>query len=541
MKKSRSSSFLVIIIALSLAQFIMTVDTTIMNVTVPTLVKDLNTTVSAVQLAITLYALIMASFMLIGGKLGELYGRKRMFQVGLTIYAIGSLITSIAPNIVVLIIGWSILEGLGASMMMPAMMALISINFKGKQRVSALGITAGVAGAAAALGPIIGGALSTYASWRYAFVGEVIIAAITMVLSRNILDAKLAKKVPLDVKGAVLAASGLGIFVIGILQATTYGWIRATQPFTIGNFSFNLFGLSIVPFICGIGLFLIWRFMKVEAHLEKKMKSGLLKVSLLQTISLRTGLSIVLVTQLLMGGILFILPLFLQIVLGFSAIKSGVALLPLSIGLIGASVYSAKLLKKYPPTRIIRAGQYILLAGIGWLYVIISNDTQTLSLVIPFLLAGIGIGLIIPINQSVILGSASDKDASQVGGLNYTAQQLGMSLGTAVIGSVLIFSLGNGIIKGLSDSSQFDQQQVQAQSTQISSNVEFISNSQLQTGLQKTELSPDQQTEVTKINEDSRLRAIKLSIAAAFVIGLLSLVSSSRMTEDYKLKHKYST
>lgn len=538
-KGVKVASFGLVVFALSLAQFIMTVDTTIMNVSVPTLVEDLNTTVGAVQAAITLYALVMASFMLIGSKLGEIYGRKKIFQIGLVIYAIGSAITAIAPNIMVLILGWSILEGIGASLMMPAMMALISVNFKGASRVKALGIVAGVAGAAAAVGPIIGGALSTYATWRYAFVGEVIIAIFALILSRKILDAKVVDNVKMDYKGAVLIASGLGIFVYGVLQAGTYGWIRAIKPLEFAGQSFELLGFSIVPFICGLGVFLVWRFMVHEKLQLHSNKPYLLNVNLLKIISLRSGLSVVLISQMVLGGTLFIMPLFLQLALGYDAMQTGVALLPVSVGLILLSVVGAKVTKKFTTIDSVRIGQFILLAGLIALFMVVGSDTTAKDLIIPFTLIGAGIGLIIPFIQTIVLGSVKDKDSTQAAGLNYTYQQLGMSLGTAVIGSVLIFALGNGLVQGLSNSASFDQAMVEQNSVQISSGVEYASDEQVEAALQQTDINEAQQADLLQANEDARVQAIKASVAVAALFSLLAIGASGRIKDSLDIKdHK---
>lgn len=529
----KTVSFGLVVFALSLAQFIMTVDSTIMNVSIPTLVSDLNTSVGAVQAAISLYALIMAAFMLLGSKLGEIYGRKRMFRIGLVIYGIGSAITAAAPNIGVLIIGWSVLEGLGASLMMPAMMALISMNFEGAKRVSALGITAGVAGAAAAVGPIIGGALSTYATWRYAFVAEVVIAIITFVLSRHIPDTAKLSKEKIDMPGAALIASGMALFVYSVLQASTYGWIRASKPFEIGGVSFDFFGLSIVPLLCGLSLLIIWQFFRVEAWRRANKLPVLLKVSLFEIIPLKTGLSIVLITQLALGGTLFILPLFLQLVLGFSAMKTGTVMLPVSAALVLMSVLSTKLSATYGAVRVIRVSQIILVVSLLLLGVQVTSDTSPAQLLIPFALFGAAIGLIIPLNQSILLGSAHKDDGSQVAGLNYTFQQLGMSLGTAVIGSILLFSLGNSVVKGLATSPEFDANVVQQQSVKISSEVEFVSNDQLLSALnESSDLTPDQRESIVRINEDARLRALRVALAATAVLALLALQSSGRMKDS---------
>ncbi|MCA9342867.1 MFS transporter [Candidatus Saccharibacteria bacterium] len=532
----KSAGYGLILFALSLAQFIMTVDTTIMNVSVPTLVDDLNTTVGYVQTAITLYALVMASLMLVGGKLGEIFGRKKMFQLGLVIYAIGSLTTAVAPNIGVLIFGWSFLEGIGAALMMPAMMALISVNFKGKQRVAALGVVAGVAGAAAALGPIIGGALSTYASWRYAFIGEVVIALLTLILSKNILDAKISARKQLDYKGSLLAVTGLALLVFGILQISTYGLIKATRPFEIAGYEIDLFGLSIAPFLIGIGAIVIWLLFKYERRLKDKKQPYLLNIDLFKVVPLRSGLSVVLITQLTLAGTLFVMPLFLQLVLGYSAMKSGVALLPISVALIGFSAFGQKITKGKSAIESVRIGQTLLFMGLILLLFVVGNDTEITNLIIPFLFMGAGIGLIIPFIQTVILGSVKASDSSQAAGLNYTYQQLGTSLGTALVGGALLFSLGSGIVKGLGSSEQFDQSLVEQNSVQISNNVEFVSNAQLESALDQSNYSDEQKNEILFINSEARIRSIRTSLGVAAVALLISFGASGKVKDAYSIK-----
>ena len=527
----KAASFGLVVGALSLAQFIMTVDTTIMNVSIPTLVSDLETSVGSVQAAISLYALIMAAFMLLGSKLGEIHGRKKIFQIGLVIYGIGSAITAVAPNIGVLIFGWSVLEGIGASLMMPAMMALISINFTGKQRVAALSITAGVAGAAAAVGPIIGGALSTYATWRYAFVAEVIIAIATLFMSRYIIDNAKLKNEKIDMQGTVLAASGLAMFVFGVLQASEYGWIRASKPFELFGVEISPFGLSIVPILCGLGLMLLWQFFRVEKKRKENKQPILLDVELFNNIPLKTGLNIVLITQLALGGIMFIMPLFLQLVLGFNAMRTGTVMLPISIALVLASVFTTKASARYGAVRTIRAAQSLLVLSLFLLAFQISNDTGAGELVVPFLSLGAAIGFIIPLNQSILLGSVKSKDSSQVAGLNYTFQQLGMSLGTAVIGSVLLFSLGSGVVNGLSSSSEFNQSEVEQNSIEISSGIEFLSNDQLLEGLEGSDLTQEQKNDLVTVNSEARLRALRVAIAVSMVLAILALQSSGRMKD----------
>ena len=219
-----------VILILSAAQFILVLDTTVMNVSISSVVADLNTTVEKVQLAITAYMLVMASTMLLGGKLGDIWGRKRAFRIGLVVFAIGSGLTSIAPNVGWLLFGWSLIEGLGAAVLVPALIALIASNYEGQKRAVAYGIIGGVAAAGAAAGPLIGGAVTTALSWRVVFAGEVVIAIFVLLASGMIRDAPRQKAGKLDWVGAALSIAGLFLIVFGVLQSSAWGWsCRATR------------------------------------------------------------------------------------------------------------------------------------------------------------------------------------------------------------------------------------------------------------------------------------------------------------------------
>src|SRR5947209_943931 len=235
---------------LGAAQFVMVLDSSVMNVSISQIVHDLNTSIQGVQTAITMYTLVMAAFMLVGAKLGDMFGRDRIFAIGLAVYACGSLTTALSPNLTVLLIGWSLIEGIGAVMVIPAIAALIASNYEGKQRALAYGAIGGVAGAAIAAGPLIGGFVTTEFSWRYVFAGEVVIVIVVLLFRRRMKPAPPAEHRPkLDVVGAALSAIGLGLAVFGILMSSTWGWVQPKQSPTIGGHELTAFGLSLVPFL----------------------------------------------------------------------------------------------------------------------------------------------------------------------------------------------------------------------------------------------------------------------------------------------------
>lgn len=240
-----------VLIALSLAMFVLVIDTTIMNVSISALISEFQTDVTTVQAAITLYSLVMASLMITGGKIGDIIGRKKTFRVGLIVYGTGSFLTAVSPSMAVLFLGWSILEGLGATFVMPSIQTLVTSNYSGADRAFAYGILGGITASAVALGPIIGGWLTTAYTWRLAFAGEVVIVLLILWTSRSIIDAPLESgaRPQMDIVGSIISALGIGFFVFGILLAGKYGWLKARQPFVIGGIEISPFGLSPAPLL----------------------------------------------------------------------------------------------------------------------------------------------------------------------------------------------------------------------------------------------------------------------------------------------------
>src|SRR5450631_3202344 len=224
-----------VLLTLAAGQFLMTLDSSVMNVAIATVAKDVGTTVTGIQSAITLYTLVMAMLMITGGKIGSMIGRRRAFMIGCVIYGAGSLTTALAPNLTVLILGWSLLEGMGAALIMPAIVALVASNFPPKGRPAAYGLVMGAGAIAVAVGPLIGGIATTYFSWRWVFVAEVVGVLGILVLARRVNDTPPAARVPLDVIGAILTAAGLGLAVFGVLRSAEWGWVRPKSGGQIGR------------------------------------------------------------------------------------------------------------------------------------------------------------------------------------------------------------------------------------------------------------------------------------------------------------------
>src|SRR3954453_22917673 len=280
------------IVVFAAAQFVMVLDSSVMNVSISQIVADLDTTIQGVQLAITAYTLVMAALMLLGARLGDILGREKTFAIGLAIYGLGSLTTALSPNLTVLLIGWSGIEGIGAALVIPAIVSIIAATHTGQQRAFAFGVVGGVAGAAIAAGPLIGGWLTTEFSWRYVFAGEVVIVAGILLARRRLAKAPAVANPPhLDVVGVGISSLGLGLIVFAILKSSEWGLVQPSGAMTINGTEITPFGFSVVPFLMLAGAACLWAFMRWEDRRERQGRDTLLDRTLLRIGTLRAGLT----------------------------------------------------------------------------------------------------------------------------------------------------------------------------------------------------------------------------------------------------------
>ena len=428
-----------VLIALCSGQFVMVLDSTVMNVSIQKVIIDLHTTVTTMQLAIATYTLTTAALILVGGKLGDIIGRRLAFRIGLFTFGAGALITALAQNMGVLILGWSIIEAVGAALMIPATIALLAANYEGPDRVIAYGAIGGIAGAAAACGPIIGGWVATVGSWRDVFAGEAVIMVVLLGISTIARDAPLGRSRPrMDVIGALLSASGLALAVLGIVQSSTWGWINSKQPPTIGGAAIQPFGLSVVSFLIVIGVLLVAAFAWWEHRIAAQGRDTLVDLAMLHLAQLRAGLGTMAMMFLCLGGIFFLMPLYLQIVLGKDPLQTGVDLLPMSLAVFFVAMAASRLSSRVSPRRLIVLGFLCIAAGAGLLIVTIDRTFDPLPFAGSLLVVGVGLGLIASQVTNVNLASAGPAKTSETGALQGTAQNLGSALGTAIIGSILL-------------------------------------------------------------------------------------------------------
>ena len=335
-----------VLITLAAGQFLMTLDSSVMNVAIATVAEDVGTTITGIQTAITLYTLVMAMLMISGGKIGSMIGRRRAFAIGCVIYGIGSLTTALAPNLPVLILGWSVLEGIGAALILPAIVALVAGNFVAAERPRAYGLVMGAGAIAVAVGPLIGGIATTYFSWRWVFVGEVLVVAVILLLARRVADAPPEARARFDLVGAILVAVGLGLAVFGVLRSSEWGWVT---PKPDGP---SWLGLSPTIWLILAGLLVVWIFLEWESRVQARGREPLVRRDLFANRQMTGGLLMFFLLYLVQAGLFFTIPLFLSVSLGLSALDTGLRILPLSVTLLAAAVG----IPRFFPTRLAAPG-----------------------------------------------------------------------------------------------------------------------------------------------------------------------------------------
>jgi MFS family permease len=522
--KSTSSPAWLPITVLASAQFVMVLDSSVMNVSISQIVADLDTTIQGVQLAITAYTLVMAALMLAGAKLGDILGRDRTFALGLAIYGLGSLTTALSPNLTVLLIGWSLIEGIGAALVIPAIVSLIAATYSGHQRATAFGIIGGVAGAAVAAGPLIGGWFTTELSWRYVFAGEtVIVIAILLVRRRLPRAAGVERRPSLDMIGVALSSLGLGLAVFGILKSSEWGWVRPLGAFTIRGTEITPFGFSAVPFFILAGLGLLAAFAGWESRRERAGRDTLLDRSLLRITHLRAGLLTLMMQQLILLGTFFVLPVYLQVVLGLDAFETGKRLFPMSVAMFLAAMAGPRLAAGLAPKRVAQAGLVALVVSSVVLLGTINVELDETAFAIALIFFGIGAGLLLSQLGNVIMSAVDPSKTNEAGGLQGTAQNLGASLGTALIGSVLILSLTSGLLDRIERNPAVPAAAREQVAQATAGGIPVVPVADAEQAILDAGIPAEQARAIADDYGDAQLFGLKQAIGAVAVLALLSL------------------
>jgi EmrB/QacA subfamily drug resistance transporter len=497
-------------ILLAMAMFVLVVDTSIMNVSISAVVDSLGTTVSGVQSAIALEALVSAAFILIGSKVGDLIGRKRAYVLGLCGYAVGAIAMTLAQGLTAVIVFWAIIGGLGASLLLPAMQSLIHGNFEGVAQKKVYAMVGAAAAVAAAVGPLLGGFITTYLSWRVAFGLEAVVIAVVLSGIKLVKDVPYTGPRKVDTVGSALSAIGMGGVVLGILV-----WQEG--------------GEAVVALIAlgaaALGGLAYW--------LRRRKSQGLatlLDPDLFRSKLFRFGVSGQLLQQIALGGTMIVLPIYLQMVLEYNAMQAGLSLAPLSLTMFAVALIAGRRAGRRRPAVVIRFGFIGLLVGLLILIPIVPRASSGWWLVVPLVIAGAGLGLLVSQLNNYTLSPISEERVSEAAGVNSAAGSFGLSFGLAFAGAIMLATLSLAFTT-MSDNSQVlsskEQQQV---STALENDAELMSNTQLEEQLAGQ--PKDVQAEIIRINTDARPLALQVALLIPILAALGGLLNSFRMIRE---------
>ena len=512
-----------VLLTLATGQFLMTLDSSVMNVSIATVAKDVGTTVTGIQGAITMYTLVMAALMITGAKVGAIIGRKRAFAIGCVIYGCGSLTTSLATSLPVLLFGWSFLEGVGAALILPAIVALVASNFPAQRRPAAYGLVAAAGAIAVAVGPLIGGFCTTYFSWRWVFAGEVVLVLAILVLARRIADAPPETRPKLDLIGAALSALGLGLVVFGVLRSSVWGWVQPKPDAP------SWAGLSPTLWLILIGLFVVWIFFRWEDRREARGEEPLVRRAMLSNRQLSGGLIMFFFQFLAQAGLFFVVPLYLSVCLGLSALATGVRLLPLSITLLIAALGVPRVFPNTSPRLIVRCGLLSLLAGTVVLLAGLDPDAGAEIVFVPMLLIGLGIGALASQLGAITVSSVPDDESPEVGGLQNTATNLGASFGTALAGSIMIAAVTASFIANIQASSDISQRLKNQATVELSGGVPFVSDADLEAALNEAHANSKETEATLDAYRKARLVGLEYALALLAVLDVVALFYAQRI------------
>ena len=494
-------------ILLAMAMFVLVVDTSLMNVSISAVVQDLDTTVSGVQSAIALEALVSAAFILIGSKVGDLIGRKKAYVLGLLGYAIGALSMALAQGLTAIIVFWAIVGGLGASLLLPAMQSLIHGNFEGAAQKKAYALVGAAAAIAAAVGPLLGGFITTYLSWRVAFLLEDVVIAIVLIGIHLVRDVPYTGPRQVDAVGALLSVLGMGGIVLGILV-----WQEGGES---------------VAAVLAIGAIALGALMSWLVRRKRRAEPTLIDPDLFRSRIFRYGISGQLLQQIALGGTMIALPIFLQMVLEYNAMQAGLSLAPLSLSMFGIALLAAKKAGARRPSSIIRLGFALVATGMAALIPIVPRAESGWYLVVPLVVAGCGFGLLVSQLNNYTLSPISEERVSEAAGVNSAAGSFGLSFGLAFAGAIMLATLSITFTNMAEASSVLSPTEQQRVADGLEDDAEVMSNTQLEELLSGQ--PEDIQDEILRINTDARPRALQVALLIPLLAALVGLFNAFRM------------
>ena len=501
-------------ILLAMAMFVLVVDTSLMNVSISAVVKSLGTTVSGVQSAIALEALISAAFILINSKVGDIIGRKKAYVLGLAAYGAGALAMTLAQNLLTIIIFWAVVGGLGASLLLPAMQSLIHGNFEGTAQKKTYALVGAAAAIAAAVGPLIGGFITTYLSYRVAFLLEFVVIAVVLFGSRLVKDVAYTGSRQVDYIGAVLSVAGMGGLVLGILA-----WQEGAA---------NV-GVFIAIGLIALGILAWWLVKRDQRGLP-----ALIDPKLFRFPHFRLGISGQMMQNIVLGGAMIALPIFLQISLEYNAMKTGLSIAPLSLSMFFVALIAGRRLSHIRTNMIIKYGFILTSLGLLILLPVIPRASSGWWLFVPLLIVGSGLGLLVSQLNNYTLAPIDEQRVSEAAGVNSAAGSFGLSFGLAMAGGILLAALSFSFTKLSNNSTVIPASQQQQIATKLESSAEVVSNSQLQASI-STE-PQNIQSEVLSINKTATHQALQVALIVPIAAALIGTANAFRMQRLPDLK-----
>ena len=462
-----------------------------MNVSISAVVEDLDTTVSGVQSAIALEALVSAAFILIGSKIGDLFGRKRAYVLGLLGYALGALSMALAQSLTAIVFFWAILGGLGASLLLPAMQSLIHGNFEGAAQRRVYALVGAAAAVAAAVGPLLGGFITTYMSYRVAFLLEVVVIAIVLSGIKLVHDVPYTGSRKVDVVGSILSVLAMGGTVLGIL-AWQEGGDAVAELLVIGAAAMAT---------------LVWWLVRRK----REQKPTLLDPDLFKSLLFRYGVTGQMLQQIALGGTMIALPIYLQMVLEYNAMEAGLSLAPLSLSMFAVALVAGKRAGDRRPAAIIQWGFALLTAGDGAAAPDRAPGRSGWALVIPLIIAGCGLGLLVSQLNNYTLSPISEERVSEAAGVNSAAGSFGLSFGLAFAGAIMLAALSLTFTAMADDSTVLAPAEQDRVATALEDDAEVMTNTHLEELL--VDEPPATQAEIIRINTDARPLALQIALA----------------------------
>jgi EmrB/QacA subfamily drug resistance transporter len=487
--------------------FVLVVDTSLMNVSISAVVQDLDTDVSSVQAAIALEALVSAAFILISSKVGDLIGRRRAFVLGLLGYAIGALAMTLAQSVTAIIIFWAIIGGLGASLLLPAMQSLIHGNFDGAARTRTYALVGAAAAIAAGVGPLLGGFVTTYLSWRVGFGLEVVVIAIVLSQIKLVHDVAYTGSRQIDIVSAILSVLGMGGLVLGILV-----WQEG------GEF------VGLLLAVGAVGLALL------AYSLVRRKRAGkptLIDPGLFRFPHFTAGISGQLLQNVTLGGAMIALPIFLQMTLEYNAMKTGLTLAPLSLSMFAVAVVAGRKSGGRRPSNIILVGFALCTVGLALIIPVVPRTDSGWALFVQLLITGSGLGLLVSQLNNYALSPIEEERSSEAAGVNSAAGSFGLSFGLAMAGGIMLAFLAFSFTNQAEDSAIIPAAQQQQIANTLEDDAEVMSNAQLEPLL--ADEPKDVQAEVLRINKHARDRSLQVALIVPVLASLLGLLNALRM------------